>query len=177
MRSLWPRLLGLSFAAGGGYALWTWSDLARTWPPAVRSELRKAMRSEKEQKWQQAEIAYKRRVACFRERVKDADLFLCRRAYDLARAAHPPLGLLHTTGIAAIATSNLLDHLHAPQRALPLLLSSLSDLDSKPTSLSDEEVHRRIVILSKLGEVYERLGDDHQKEEETALTRAVSPTT
>jgi hypothetical protein len=94
------------------------------------------------------------------------------RAYADARAIFPRLPLLHTTGLAAAAANNLIDHRLAPQRALPILTTALSDLDSSVLPLTGEERRRRIGILNKLGEVCEKLGDDQGVED--YLGRAVT---
>jgi hypothetical protein len=98
---------------------------------------------------------------------------LIRRAYADARTINfPPLPLLHTTGLAAAAANNLIINRLAPQRALPILTTALSDLDSSILPLSGPERQRRIGILNKLGEVCEKLGDD--KGVEDYLGRAVT---
>lgn len=85
---------------------------------------------------------------------------------------NPPLSLLHTTGIAAAATNNLLVNRLAPQRAYPLLVTALGDLDAAPGPLTGLERQRRIGILYKLGEISEKLERDDETEK--FLSRAVT---
>lgn len=97
---------------------------------------------------------------------------LLRRAYAIARSPtlQNQLGLLHTTGIAAAAAGVMMNRLHSPQRAIPMLAQALADLDAAP-SLSGEENNRRIGVLYQLGGLCENLG--REKDEERYLTRAV----
>lgn len=83
----------------------------------------------------------------------------------------PKLTLLQLTGIATCYADMLLTHALAPQRARPILLAALAEMDKQTTPLSPLERQRRLGILSKLAEVAEKL--KRPAEEEKFLTEAL----
>ena len=88
------------------------------------------------------------------------------RAYALARSpeVRPKLSLMHVTGLATSYVDILITHALAPQRARPVLLTALADIDAHPYPLTPPERQRRVAILSKLGEVAEKLKLDDEQE-------------
>ena len=78
---------------------------------------------------------------------------------------------MQLTGIATSYVDLLLTHAVAPQRARPILISALAEIDAYSTPLSPLERQRRVAILSKLGEVAEKL--KRPDEEEKYLTMAL----
>lgn len=93
------------------------------------------------------------------------------RAYNASRNIDdPPLSLLLTTSLALTTSSHIISRLHAPQRAQPVLLLALSDLDAAQ-ALSGKERQRRLAVLLQLGRIAETLGDLNGAE--GYLTRAV----
>ncbi|KAL7409473.1 hypothetical protein BDY24DRAFT_403201 [Mrakia frigida] len=140
-----------------GYAIKLAYDLEKlftVWPPELRDDLRNALRDEGREEWPKAEGHW-------------------RTAYQkaLSPEIRPKLSLLHITGLASSYVDLLLTHALAPQRARPVLLSALDEIDSSPLPLTGPERQRRIAILSKLGEVAEKL--KRVDEEELYLTKAL----
>jgi hypothetical protein len=82
------------------------------------------------------------------------------RALNVARSRSPSLPLLHTTGLASILAHVQADQQRAPQRAIPILLVALADIDAAGESaLTAGERLRRLGLLNKLAELAERTGD------------------
>lgn len=78
---------------------------------------------------------------------------------------------MHMTGLATSYVDLLITHALAPQRARPILLAALADIEAHPVPLTPPERQRKVAILSKLGEVAEKLKRDD--EEEKYLTMAL----